>query len=100
MSDHEIQLRTENTPLLPHGTNNSIHEGGNIRDSHLGREDNVENANGTKHTIVEDIVDTFQLALPIFIARVSFVGVSSADPLWLWGATKPLCVYMKMRSPS
>ena len=32
--------------------------------------------NDEKNDVVEDVMDTLQLAVPIFISRVSFTGVS------------------------
>ena len=32
--------------------------------------------NEKKNDVVEDVMDTLQLAVPIFISRVSFTGVS------------------------
>lgn len=32
--------------------------------------------NNEKNDVVEDVMDTLQLAVPIFISRVSFTGVS------------------------
>ena len=52
----------EETPLLLDGGDDLL------------REQDVDNE---KNGVVEDVMDTLQLALPIFISRVSFTGVSS-----------------------
>ena len=76
MSDNEIQLRTESSPLLKTLPAQEI--GGNHKDiENIVGDDRSCTDNAKEHSLVGDAVDTFQLAMPIFISRVSFVGVSS-----------------------
>ena len=51
----------EETPLLLDGGDDLL------------REQDYDNE---KNDVVEDVIDTLQLAVPIFISRVSFTGVS------------------------
>ena len=37
------------------------------------------NADGLRTIVLEDVIDTLRLAIPIFIARVSYVGMKTTD---------------------
>ena len=40
---------------------------------------NNDTQNKDSNNILEDIIDTFHLAVPIFISRVSYVGLKTTD---------------------
>ena len=79
MAESEIQLHNDETsPLispLAHTQNNGDH------DPEKGRTKDINNdtQNKDSNTILEDIIDTFHLAVPIFISRVSYVGAKTTD---------------------
>ncbi|KAL7529914.1 hypothetical protein ACHAXR_003220 [Thalassiosira sp. AJA248-18] len=68
MADNEIQLHTEESPLIPTQVEGKTPSS------------DVEAAKGTESTtVLEDIIDTFHLAMPIFFSRVSYVGMKTTD---------------------
>jgi len=69
-TDSEIQLHTENSPLI--STPAQVGD-----DEEKGKNNTLDN-NDTS-SILEDIIDTFHLAVPIFISRVSYVGMKTTD---------------------
>ena len=78
MDDNNIQLHTENSPLL--SSQDTPGENASSADVEKG-EDILEDVSDSKGSasIIEDIIDTFHLALPIFISRVSNVGMKTTD---------------------
>eukprot|EP00571_Detonula_confervacea_P015579 CAMPEP_0172308306 /NCGR_PEP_ID=MMETSP1058-20130122/8944_1 /TAXON_ID=83371 /ORGANISM="Detonula confervacea, Strain CCMP 353" /LENGTH=509 /DNA_ID=CAMNT_0013020691 /DNA_START=118 /DNA_END=1647 /DNA_ORIENTATION=- len=75
MADNGIQLHTENSPLL-----SSTKGGEKISNSDVEKGKAEDDANkATMPTILEDAIDTFHLAIPMFISRVSYVGMKTTD---------------------
>ena len=73
---NEIQLlHTENSPLLSTqgGENNS---NGDVEKAQVAGDAKED---GSRTNILEDVIDTFHLAMPIFITRVSYVGMKTTD---------------------
>jgi len=79
-------LHTEESPLLSQG--GAKHSNGDVENAKV----NITSANGdadgdvkSNHdhdehaTLWHDILDTFHLSLPIFVSRVSFVGMTTTD---------------------
>eukprot|EP00970_Alexandrium_tamarense_P000057 scaffold6_cov190-Alexandrium_tamarense.AAC.53 len=70
MADQEIQLSTESTSLI-------AQEEGHHRT--IIEPTPPITSDGVNNNLVDDVLDTFHLALPIFISRVSFVGMKTTD---------------------
>ncbi|KAL7545794.1 hypothetical protein ACHAWF_009139, partial [Thalassiosira exigua] len=74
-ADNEIQLHGEKRPLLPvqDVAEKTYDDSGVQRPRHLGDDE------ATKSDIWEDVADTLRLAIPIFVSRVSSVGMKTTD---------------------
>ena len=68
--NNEIQMHTESSPLIstPTQVGDDEEKGNNTLDD-----------NNDTSSILEDVTDTFYLAVPIFISRVSYVGMKTTD---------------------
>mmetsp|Transcript_3340 Transcript_3340/g.7099 ORF Transcript_3340/g.7099 Transcript_3340/m.7099 type:complete len:517 (+) Transcript_3340:48-1598(+) len=82
-NEKEIQLHTETSSLLqPVATGEAPDNNHDVESNYTwggnNDNDNVPSPSG-KHRLVDDVVDTFQLALPIFVSRVSLVGMKTTD---------------------
>lgn len=68
VGDAEKGTKTERTPLIVAPT--EVETPTNI-------EDERKHHHHHHHRLVEDVLDTFKLGIPIFIAMLSWVGVSA-----------------------
>ena len=77
MSNNEIQMHDESSPLLSPGNANN----GDVETPKPKPEVSTGDADSslTKASILDDVLDTFHLAIPMFISRVSYVGMKSTD---------------------
>jgi len=81
-SREDSVYKSENSPLLPSAEDPDNHGSCTKSDdcSAVAIENNAKNctADLSHGEFAKDVVDTIHLALPIFISRVSYVGVSSS----------------------
>jgi len=75
-TDNDIQLHSETSPLL------STQSGEKITNDDVETAQAAQNTNEDENRrldILSDVMDTFHLAMPIFLARVSYVGMKTTD---------------------
>jgi hypothetical protein len=72
MSACASEISTLLTPSSASGKGSSEGDG----DGSIALENDVETEVPSQGEFAQDVIDTFHLALPIFISRVSYVGVS------------------------
>eukprot|EP00584_Thalassiosira_punctigera_P002158 CAMPEP_0172531628 /NCGR_PEP_ID=MMETSP1067-20121228/4955_1 /TAXON_ID=265564 ORGANISM="Thalassiosira punctigera, Strain Tpunct2005C2" /NCGR_SAMPLE_ID=MMETSP1067 /ASSEMBLY_ACC=CAM_ASM_000444 /LENGTH=519 /DNA_ID=CAMNT_0013316025 /DNA_START=38 /DNA_END=1597 /DNA_ORIENTATION=+ len=77
-----VDIHTEESPLLSSTQGEGKISNGDAERAQTADDGNYGIKNGTQtdnNTILEDVLDTFHLAMPMFVARVSFVGMKTTD---------------------